>query len=700
MKKKINSTPKDSSGRKWYQSIRVQLIAAFLSLIIPITALGFFSFAQSRDTIVNQTLNSVDETKDKLTSYLGVIFATVDDSSLRLTGSQMLEDYLAGPTDETEAARFEHFQLSRRFQTYLNENALADDFINNISILTKDSAYMLGTADFSTINLDVEALQSSAWYTKAVENQGRILWSGNRGELDAAFPVSAAYSISAARSVRDFFTGEIAAVLVIDLKTRPIYNIILETNLGENAELHLISPDGRHISSIEEQELPDANISNESFFQEIQASTELYGTKNVTYKGETYLFSYSRVGNTGYILASLVPMAAILATPNAIRNLTLILGALAALFSVLLGLYMSTSMGRTINRLIEAAGKAASGDLTFTLKSRRKDELGILTASLNSMVESIRMLVKDASSISNTVSDSSNVVASTAQQISASSHEVSQAMQEIAKGSSEQAHDAEQSVQSMDVLSSKISEVSENAGSIAKLSQQTAMLTEQGLITIDDLDMKTQETNIVTASIVADIRTLEEQSRAIGKIIKTIDQIADQTNLLALNAAIEAARAGEKGKGFAVVAQEVKKLAAQSMNATKDIAVIISETQKQTQMAVKNARTAEEIVHSQVKAVSDTIVTFKKISESMNLLSSNVTHILDDINEIEDSKNQVLVAMQNVSSISEESAASSQEVASSTEEQLAGVEELAAYAEELSSASETLAATIRKFKLE
>src|SRR6202023_2187394 len=49
-----------------------------------------------------------------------------------------------------------------------------------------------------------------------------------------------------------------------------------------------------------------------------------------------------------------------------------------------------------------------------------------------------------------------------------------------------------------------------------------------------------------------------------------------KTNLLALNATIEAARAGEAGKGFAVVAGEVKALAAQTANATKEIAQQIS----------------------------------------------------------------------------------------------------------------------------
>ncbi len=642
-----------------------------------------------------------------MTNYLNLVFLTVDDASLRISNSSIIEDYLAGPEDETSEAEFAHFRVGQELRNYLNEYALTKEFIGNISLITKDTKLTLGTADFSTINLDFGALKASAWYQKALEQQGRIHWMGERPELDPAFSISGVYSVSTARSIRDFYSGQIAAVLIIDLKSRPIYELLQNMNLGAGGEVHLISPEGRHISSAQAEEteqheglLVKEDLTDEKFFNDILASPDTEGTGTMIHDDQKHLMAYSKLGNTGYILVSLVPMSTVLSASNHIRNITLILGFIAALFAVLLGLFMSNSMGRTINRIIDTAGRAAAGDLTAQPTSRRKDELGILTKSINSMISELRQLIFDTSSISRKVSESSNVVAATAQQISSSSHEISQAMQEIAKGSSEQASDAEQGVQSMDTLSQKISQLSENAVNIAKLSRETSELTELGLSTVDNLDAKTAKTTVITENIVTDMHSLEEQSRSIGKIIKTIDQIADQTNLLALNAAIEAARAGEKGKGFAVVANEVRKLAEQSMIATKDIATIIKATQQQTDLAVKNAKSAEEIVKSQVEAVSATISTFKKISSSMKTLSNNVNFIMSGIVDIEQNKNQVLLTMQNVSAISEEAAASSQEVASSTEEQLAGVEELAAYAEELNSSAEHLSATISKFKLE
>jgi methyl-accepting chemotaxis protein len=70
---------------------------------------------------------------------------------------------------------------------------------------------------------------------------------------------------------------------------------------------------------------------------------------------------------------------------------------------------------------------------------------------------------------------------------------------------------------------------------------------------------------------------LNNQTKLIGEIISTVDDLAQQSNLLAVNASIEAAKAGEQGKGFGVVAQEVKKLSKQSKVATAHVRKILND---------------------------------------------------------------------------------------------------------------------------
>ncbi|WP_394324932.1 methyl-accepting chemotaxis protein [Pseudomonas chlororaphis] len=128
--------------------------------------------------------------------------------------------------------------------------------------------------------------------------------------------------------------------------------------------------------------------------------------------------------------------------------------------------------------------------------------------------------------------------------------------------------------------------VAEAAEIAYTISQQTDNSAQRGSSVVTEAVevMRDLATHMQQAS--DGIEALNEQSRVIGSIVKTISDIAEQTNLLALNAAIEAARAGDQGRGFAVVADEVRQLASRTSKATDEIVGVVRRNQDMARNAV------------------------------------------------------------------------------------------------------------------
>lgn len=155
----------------------------------------------------------------------------------------------------------------------------------------------------------------------------------------------------------------------------------------------------------------------------------------------------------------------------------------------------------------------------------------------------------------------------------------------------------------------------------ASVSEIAARLAESSSITHDAVER--------TAQTSESVQGLAEAVGRIGAIATTIEGIAQKTKLLALNATIECARAGEAGRGFSVVASEVKSLAAQTAEATGQIAAQIADIQALTRRSVDNVsvlsasiRRVDEVAAAIAAAVEEQSATTREIASSVATVSA------------------------------------------------------------------------------
>lgn len=325
-----------------------------------------------------------------------------------------------------------------------------------------------------------------------------------------------------------------------------------------------------------------------------------------------------------------------------------------------------------INESGKVLQEISSGDLRSRMVGEYKGDFLKIKTSINELAESFNSALVN-------VSQAVEATASASAQISASSEEMAAGAQEQSSQASEVAVAVEQMTKTIfetSQNSTQATEASKNAGRFAKEGGNVVAETIRGMEIISEVVNHSAKT----------VHDLGKSSDQIGEIVQVINDIADQTNLLALNAAIEAARAGEQGRGFAVVADEVRKLAERTTTATKEIAVMIKQIQKDTNEAVNSMQKGtSEVERGKVLA--------EKAGKSLEEIISG-TQIVEDI------INQVAAASEEQSATSDQISKNITSISNVTQESASGIEQIAKASEDLNHLTINLQELITQFKLE
>ena len=222
-----------------------------------------------------------------------------------------------------------------------------------------------------------------------------------------------------------------------------------------------------------------------------------------------------------------------------------------------------------------------------------------------------------------------------AQEMEGASIQLSGASNSLADGATENAASLEETSAALEELSSMTRRNADNAVEANALMARGAQSVIQA------------ESSM--AKVIVAMEEISRSGNEIGKIIKTIDEIAFQTNLLALNAAVEAARAGEAGAGFAVVADEVRNLAIRSADAAKNTADLIAAT-------ISNINSGSEMVNT-------TAEIFKSVEANAAKVAELVSEVAEASKEQSQGISQINSAMSEMDRVTQTNASSAQEAA-------------------------------------
>lgn len=396
------------------------------------------------------------------------------------------------------------------------------------------------------------------------------------------------------------------------------------------------------------------------------------GSMTCAYDGDKYVCGYSKIDKTAnwrVVIAS--PESAYDSDILRFVKKLVISDIIALIAAIIVALIIARVISRPIVRVKNLLSALAQGDLSVQLNdTKNKDELGILqnsAVSLNRMLSDMltqsgdvlsKMAAYDLTSedmreypgkfneLAASINSIKAILSNMILNIQNSSVNVDGGSKQLAEAASMLSEGTMAQASSLQKLVTDVENVAQN---INANSDKTIFVNES----LGNLDSEIKDGNQKMQELSNVVRTVEEMSEDIKKIVNTIDGIAFQTNILALNASVEAARAGESGRGFAVVAQEIGTLATKSSDASKKTAELIEK-------CIKGIESAKEYAD----ITSDSLA--KIVSDSNNI--ANAFDEMSKANEIQaKNANDIRNEIENISQVVQSNTATAQQTAASTE---------------------------------
>lgn len=670
------------------RGIQVKLIGAFMIPVILFVIIGFMIYSKCSTTLNSTYEASANTSVGTLEEYLGLGFENIELMATRLSINSAITSYYTGSEVKSESMLMDT-------KVALSNESTADKFIDHIIVCAKS-----GTAcsEKGAIRGDVYNAFVESEEGKNVESGIGMgsMWISSHPAIDEVTGYdSDEYALSLVTVLKNN-SNKSVGYIIIDVKTSFIQDILDNAQISDNSIKGFVLEDGSQVLSGDS----DIKFTDTDFYQEALAGENLQGSKEVSYEGADYLFTYSRIEGTNMLVCAMVPQKEIMAGAQAILRYTLIAVAICAVIAIVVGSVLASGISKAIRKVNRVLKKTSDGDLTGQISMKRKDEFNVLSSSITNMIGSMKDLILKMTNVSGHVSDSAVQVGTNSEVLLEVTKNITEAVDYINSGISQQAQDTESCLEQMNGLAERINVVHENTDEISEIAQEAQGAIENGMVIVANLGEKVQGTTEVTETIIREIRELNKESIAINSIIGTINEIAEQTNLLSLNASIEAARAGEAGRGFAVVSEEIRKLAEQSGNAGNQIGEIINHIQERLAATIETAGLAGESVAFQTEALNNTVDVFKNISQQVSKLAEDVEKITQSVGGIEQAKEDTMNAIESISTTSNQTESASEELARSTEKQLQAVEVLNDAVKRLQMDAEDLDTSVSIFKVQ
>jgi methyl-accepting chemotaxis protein WspA len=198
----------------------------------------------------------------------------------------------------------------------------------------------------------------------------------------------------------------------------------------------------------------------------------------------------------------------------------------------------------------------------------------------------------------------------------------------------------------------------ETTGTVMARAREAADVADEGRDGLERMTHSIQQLDEAMNAFSRKLATISQRAAGITAVVTTIAKVAEQTNLLSVNATIEAEKAGESGRGFRIVAQEIRRLADQTGQSTKDIERLVRDMQAAVAGGTMEMDRFRNEVSSRMREVAEVSEQLGRIIDPVHAVTGSLEQIHEGMVAQVEGGRQVRNAMESLRGDAAESAAS------------------------------------------
>lgn len=662
-----------------------------LLLVLPIIAVGLLVFSAMiyhnmnqamQKEILTRSIEKTENVNSNITEWLQSI-----SMETQLSANNPLVKQNIGNNELLTSMNEERWKIAGNTyaRTYMSIGfiRLADN--GQVFLCNKDGNKLVNAADEKWYKEIIESKQDNVFTAPEKDKDGRLL-------------------MTIASLIKDN-AGNKVGYAITNINLNAVCSEVQGLRLGDNGYSILVDNDGTYLYNPDSSKILNGNIKEESdrsyqlISNKILASNAAF-TRFELDNGDEMLCISCPVIGTRWFMATIAYESELMEpVSNALTiMMTVSLVLLAIIFA---GIVVAVNhITKPLGTMMMVMRRLSEGDFSKQENNiKSNDELGRLAIALDNMRDEVAQVLNKVKYSAENLNSAVEHMSVTTNQSAQVSNQIAMSITDVAESSMKELDAVNSTNEEIDKFKSNVDNMSDVVQNAVEKGRKTSDVAADGGVKLKKAIEQIQRIEAATARSTKVVDSLGEQSMEIGKIVKTISEIAEQTNLLALNAAIEAARAGEAGRGFAVVADEVRKLAISSQEAAMDISNIITEIQSNTKLAVQEIESGNKEVVAGTKSIESTEEAFGSIISMVQDVSAQLENIAKVVSEMANSGNVIAKNISTVRESSKKNAEEAENVSAASEEQSAAVNGLSDASSKLADLAAELSRNVDKFKL-